>query len=325
MVPRTDGHHHTVLISDSLHDCQSFVTATARNWRESAGAATSVRTTRTQVLTSMNSLLTRFFQLLMVGCFVAAVCEVNWVLVLAVFATSFLGLLTVGIIQGQSDNQDYEAAVLEFRSPSDPVKRLPLFRPVWSLLFLVAFATLTGTAIWLDNPWIAFAPFFVLMTFATVTVLRGQQRRLHVWEQFAAENGLEFHPGNRWNPRDTPSVSGSWNDCRMSLGTAWQSNPHSRSSSETLIGTADTNSASEDFCVDDLAVEQSTSDIVAQLFQRQDLARRLRAAQPKRIALFEGQVSLHAPRVPGTAVELRFYAELLKDLSREVSRIVAAG
>ena len=56
----------------------------------------------------MNNFPRRFFQLMMVGCFVAAVFEASWTIVAMLFAASFLGFLTTGMIQGTIDNQDFE-------------------------------------------------------------------------------------------------------------------------------------------------------------------------------------------------------------------------
>lgn len=269
----------------------------------------------------MTRFLRRFFQLLMVVCFVAAVFDFSWTVVAGLFAASFIGFVTVGMIEGSTGNRDYEAAVLEHHAGGESASRLSLFRPVWSLVFLVGFAALAGTAIGYDNPWIVMIPFGLLMILGIGLKFRERNGRAGVWQQFAQDNSLKFHHGSLWNPRDTPYVADLQSEYQLKLGTAWQRTSHSRSSSEVLIGTVKTIQTDDHFCVDDQAFDQSRSDIVAQLMERQDLARRLRAVQPGRLSLFEGTISLHAPRVPRTAVELRFYVRLLTDMSDEIERI----
>ena len=266
----------------------------------------------------MNRIAIRVLQLALVGCAIAAVMEVDWRIVTAVFGAAFVGLLVVGVMQGTTGNRDYEACVLEFRRADESTERLKLVHPLWVVGFLVLFAALAGVAVWQNELAFMGVPFLIAFIAAIAVSFRRQSLRRQIWSDFAEQNGLQFQPGSRWNPHDQPTITGSYEGHDLSLTTVWQSNPHRRSSSETLIGNVTVAGTAAEFCVDNLNVDDSASDLVKYLFQQPDLGRYLRAARLKRVALSENELSINAPRIPQTAVELRFYCELLSELGCEI-------
>ncbi len=271
----------------------------------------------------------RVSQGLLIAAAATAVFEMNWVISIVLFALGFAGCIFFGVVQASMDDERYEAAVLEYRSTDDPVQVKVASSGVFvSLIALATFGVCAFASIRTNTPLPAVTGFVIAATFGVLWYGRANDRRNNVWSQFAKQHQLQFSPGNAWSRFENSKTEGQHGQRSVQLEVVWQDagssgtgKNSSRRQKEVLVGEIST-LANDDvsFCVDDGKPQSTDDEFTHRLFSSSPVADRLKAAQPKRVALFEGSLSVHMPRVPRTVVELRFYLQLLTDISVEIER-----
>ncbi len=282
----------------------------------------------------MNHVLMRISQGLLVAAAATAIFEMNWLIPVVLFGAGFVGCIVSGFVQASVEDIRYEAAVLEHRLAEDPVHvKVASSDAVVSLIALVTFGLCAFASIRTNSPLPAAVGFVIAATFGILWYGRANDRRNEVWSEFASHNGLQFTRGNAWSRFENPKIVGQHAQRSVQLELVWQDTGSSgtgknssRRLKEVLVGEIST-SATDDvsFCVDDGKPKPNDIEFAQQLFSSSSIAAHLTAAQPKRVSLFEGSLSIHMPRVPQTSVELRFYLQLLSDIAVEIERELPCG
>jgi len=276
----------------------------------------------------VNHVAMRISQGLLVAAVATAIFEMNWVISIALFGVGFVGCIFFGFVQARTDDDCYEAAVLEHRLADDPVRiKVTTSGAAVSLIALVVFSVCAFASIKTNTPLPVVTGFIVAATFGVLWYGQVNERRNVVWKQFAGQHDLQFSPGTTWNRLENPRIEGRYADRSMRLETVWQDSgsggtgTNSRTRKEVLIGEISTSTDDDvSFCVDDGRPKKNEIELAQQLFSSSGVAERLAATQPRRVALFEGSLSFHMPRVPQTVVEMRFYVQLLCDIAVEIER-----
>lgn len=268
----------------------------------------------------MNQAVRRLAWILLTVGTVAALAEAEWRVTLACLAAGFVSLLVASLALGRADDDRYRSAVMAHRQAGESAE-LHLLPPAVGLSFLALFFVLAGVSVSFDAPWLMFAALACVALGGLLWQRGVDRRRNRIWEAFAAEQSLEFHPGRVIDHLDNPRLTGTLSIRPVRLEILHGRRDQHRS--RFLVAEISVAAGTSSFCVDgpnlDVAL-RTAPEIVRQLFDWRGLSEKIRAVSPIRLSLHEESLSCHLPRIPQTRMELKFHFALLQELAHTLER-----
>ena len=259
--------------------------------------------------------------LLLAAATVAAGLEWDSAIVLGLFTCAVTALLIgLSLESGHQDGQ-YLMAVEMYRRPTDP----PLIvAPIHSvaaslgggLWFIGMLLGIGSVAVLMNSPLPVLGAAFLWLARFVIQAVRLRYHGRPDWRAFAEANAGLVHDGgdllDRWCPE---KIEGSYRQRTIHLS------PVTRITSNRPVRfavTAKLQSPRETFCWESTQLEAAMTLQAGRWSRATDLGRRLAAISPVRLTVSKTQLCLYTPRLPRTAAELRFFCELVCDLSQSL-------
>lgn len=259
--------------------------------------------------------------LLLITAAVTASFEWDSAVVLGLFLIAVITLLLGLTLESREQDDQYLLAVEAYRRPCDALMNAAfihsisahLGRGLWAILLLIGLGFLAVLA---DSPLLVIGVLVLLLARFMFEALRSRYRGRPGWRTFAEANTGLVHDGgdllNRWCPE---KIMGSYRERAIQLSTVTRTTSNRPAH---VAVTAELHSASETFCWETPQLADAMSLQAGPLSRNTDLGRRLAAVSPIRLTVSDTQLSLYTPRLPKTAIELRFFCELICDLSHSI-------
>lgn len=259
--------------------------------------------------------------LLLITAAVAASFEWDSAVVLGLFLIAVIALLLGLTLESREQDDQYLLAVEAYRRPGDPLMNAALIhsisahlgRGLWAILMLIGLGFLAALT---NSPLPVIGAMFLLFARFMLEAVRSRYHGRPGWRTFAEANTGLVHDGgdllDRWCPE---KIQGSYRERAIQLSTVTRTTSNRPAH---VAVTAELHSASETFCWETLQLTDAMALQAGPLSRNTDLGRRLAAVSPIRLTVSDKLLSLYTPRLPRTAAELRFFCELICDLSHSI-------
>ena len=258
---------------------------------------------------------------------VCALLDLDWKLVLGLFAVGVIAWLVSGRITQSKLDADYEELVQRHRLKHEA--REPLFNYFaggFTLAFLGSFIAFAVFSIIVNHFW-PMLVWFVLALGAGLLIQRMHDQRLQqLWANFAKESGLKFTPGRMWNLSESPRLEGEVAGRAINISYSWSSRLHSNRKQTLFARTWVNESVSGDF---DFYLHHGKTltdplQVAAELLKQEQLNAGIHFLARGSVSLTNGQIEFVIDRSPSRAMELRYYVAALLRIASEVESIVEA-
>lgn len=279
-----------------------------------------VKHTRTSY--SYRKWLHRLWQLLILATIVTAMLDVDWRIVVGLFAGAVASLLLS--ISGVAATQDnlYREFVLQYRSASEGKDEpKPRTTMIAFVMFFGSFLLAGFLSVYLNSPWPAIIAFVLAVVVGLNWYMRRNKRLQQVWREFAESNSLEFTPGNPLSRLDNPKIEGELSGRRVSLELSWAWQRSTIEQSENLFASiwlnGDSQARDVSFVIHRMD-SKSDPDGVAKRIMDSRIGERIVSTAAEDFYLDDRRIVLKTSRIPLLKMELEFFSQLLLEIADEV-------